>query len=128
MEFKVLISGSRDGCHMNIIKFMIDYILQHYPNKNYILIHGNAKGVDTLVKNYCETLHWQCIAYSPDWKTLGKKAGVLRNQDMVDTNPDFGLFIPSMKSVGTLDCYERFLKINKPGLFYDPHTEYVKEI
>lgn len=128
MDFKVLISGSRDGCHMNIIKFMINYILEYYPNRNYILIHGHAKGVDTLVKDYCEALNWKCISFEPDWKNLGKKAGPMRNQDMINTNPDFGLFIPSLTSKGTIDCYQRFIKLNKPGLHYDPQHQLIIEI
>lgn len=128
MDFKVLISGSRDGCDINIIQFMINYILEYYPNKNYILIHGDAKGVDTLTKNYCEQLKWKEIAFKPDWKKFGKSAGPKRNYDMINENPDFGLFIPSTSSIGTIDCYNKFLKLNKPGLIYDPQHHIVTEI
>jgi hypothetical protein len=120
MDFKILISGSRYGCDPKIISDMIHYVLITYPNKNYILIHGNAKGVDTMAKNYCQQMGWSCIRFEPDWKKHGKSAGPLRNQTMVNENPDIGLFIPSIDSKGTLDCYNRFLKLNKPGIFYDP--------
>ena len=128
MDFKVLISGSRDGCDINIIHFMIHYVIENIPHKQFILIHGDAPGVDTQVKNYCLTLGWQIIAYPADWQKHGKKAGPLRNQKMVDTNPDFGLFIPSLQSKGTIDCYQRFLKIDKPGLLYNPQDHTVIEI
>jgi len=127
-NIKVLVSGTREGCDEKILINMIAEIIKIHGNKNYILICGGAKGVDTQAANYCISLGWKIKYFIPKWTELGKKAGVLRNQEMVNENPDFGFFILSKESRGTYDCLERFKKINKPGIVYNPYTDSIINI
>ena len=120
MSFIVLVSGTRDGVHELVIKTMIDYVIKTYPLNNYTLIHGNAKGVDKQCAHYVSTLEWEIKPMSAEWDRYGKRAGILRNQDMVDCHPDFGVFIPSITSIGTYDCLRRYELLNKPGIVYEP--------
>ncbi len=118
---KILISGTREGVEYVIIKTMINHVIDIYPNESFILLHGNVNGVDKQTNNYVKTLGWQSQSYPPNWK-LGKKAGGLRNQDMVNQKPEFGIFIPGPNSIGTYDCLERFKLLNKPYLLYNFNT------
>ena len=116
----ILISGTREGVNKIIIKTMIDYVIKTYPNQHYTLIHGNANGVDKQCANYVKTLGWTIKPMSAEWDKYGKRAGILRNQDMVNYQPDFGVFIPSITSIGTYDCLRRYELLNKPGIVYEP--------
>ena len=120
MSFIVLVSGTRDGVNALVIKTMLDYVIKTYPHNKYTLIHGNAKGVDTQCAKYVSQLGWDIKPMSPNWTAYGKRADILRNQDMVDCQPDFGVFIPAITSIGTYDCLRRYELINKPGIVYDP--------
>jgi YspA, cpYpsA-related SLOG family len=124
----VLVSGTREGCDEKILIDMISEIIKTHGSKNYTLICGGAKGVDMQAANYCLSLGWKVKYFIPKWTELGRKAGVLRNQDMINQTPDFGFFIPSTESKGTYDCLERFKKINKPGLVYNPYTNSIINI
>lgn len=128
-SFIILVSGTREGCDEKILVKMVNKIIEIYgANNNFTLLCGGAKGVDTQAANYCGCLKWKIKFFIPKWGELGKKAGVLRNQDMINENPDFGFFIPSKESKGTYDCLERFKKINKPGLVYNPYTDTIINI
>jgi SLOG family YspA-like protein len=117
---KILVSGTREGVDFIVVKTMINHVIQNYKYDNYVLLHGDAKGVDTQAATYCKSLNWEIRAFPSDWHKYGKSAGILRNQDMVNEQPDYGVFIPSVNSIGTYDCLQRFKQLHKPGIVYDP--------
>lgn len=49
------------------------------------LISGGAKGVDSIARRVARSLWIPYIEFIPDWRTHGKKAGFLRNREIVDT-------------------------------------------
>jgi hypothetical protein len=52
------------------------------------VIHGGARGVDTLADKYAKVLGHDVQVFKADWKTHGKAAGPIRNNEMLDTCPD----------------------------------------
>lgn len=50
--------------------------------------------------------------YNPDWKKYGKKAGILRNTDIVNAATHI-LAFPSKKSIGTFDTIKKAEKQKK---------------
>ena len=48
------------------------------------IISGGAKGADTLAKRYADENDIKCIEFKPNWDKYGKKAGFLRNRQIVD--------------------------------------------
>ena len=48
-----------------------------------LIISGGAKGIDTLAIKVAKELYLQTQEYPADWEGLGKKAGFVRNEDMV---------------------------------------------
>lgn len=49
-----------------------------------VIIHGGARGADRLAGQVAESLNIPTEVYQPDWNTHGRKAGILRNQEMLD--------------------------------------------
>src|SRR5688572_29717890 len=112
----ILVSGTREGVHPLVIKSMFNFVDKLYEKK--CLIHGACQGVDKQSANYARELGWEIKEFKPDW-SLGKHAGLIRNTDMVNENPDFGIFIPGPNSRGTYDCLEKSKLLNKPYILYD---------
>lgn len=54
---------------------------------NIQVIHGAAKGVDSLVDAEAKRLGFSIRAYPADW-SIGVGAGPIRNRKMLDENPD----------------------------------------
>lgn len=67
---------------------------------NVIIIHGDANGADQLADQWA-VVNWVPIeVYPADWEHQGKKAGILRNIDMLELGqPDLVIAFPG--GVGT---------------------------
>lgn len=81
-----------------------------------MIIHGAAKGVDTLVANTAHELGCMVKAYPALWNVYGNGAGPIRNREMLDKNPDIELCLAFHddligKSKGTLHMC-RYAKMN----------------
>lgn len=78
---KILVSGGRN---FENILFFNDVLFHVNDNINKItkVIHGSAKGVDSLASEYAKEYDIEEKGYKPDWN-LGKSAGMQRNKDMV---------------------------------------------
>lgn len=124
----ILVCGGRDYSDAATLRRILD----SYRNI-YGLIHGDARGADRLAKEWmrrriaidCE----QCLmnrkvdptgalgfrrhsdlwmaGYPADWKTHGKAAGPIRNQEMLDLNPGIELVIAFPGGTGTADMVRR---------------------
>lgn len=66
------------------------------------VIHGGAQGVDVLCGKAAAVLGLAVTVYPADWETHGKRAGVLRNLQMLDQWPNLVLAWWDGKSKGTL--------------------------
>lgn len=69
-------------------------------------------GVDKAAREILGKLHWCCDlqVYHADWKTYGKKAGPLRNEEMISKGmPNLVLAFPATGEAnnGTRDCIAR---------------------
>jgi len=75
---KTIIAGSR-----NIISFKI--VKQVIEDSEFVItkvVSGTARGVDRLGEEYAYNNNVPIKRFKPDWKTQGKRAGILRNIDM----------------------------------------------
>ncbi|MFW6046326.1 MAG: DUF2493 domain-containing protein [Candidatus Woesearchaeota archaeon] len=97
---KLGIVGSRN---FNNFKLLENTILGNFSNLEYIdvIVSGGAKGADTLAEKFAEKYNIKTEIYKPDWKTHGKKAGFIRNREIVD-NSDFVIAFWNGESKGTL--------------------------
>ena len=76
------------------------------------IVSGGAKGADSLAKEYAIFHNIEYKEFLPDWNRLGKKAGMVRNKDIVDASDKVIAFWNS-KSSGTKDSINYALKTNK---------------
>ncbi len=73
-----------------------------------VLIHGGANGVDRMAAEIAKELGIRCEEFSADWG-LGRAAGPVRNQKMVDSGAICWLAFPlsGAQNAGTWDCVRR---------------------
>ena len=77
------------------------------------VVSGGAKGADTLAAKYAKERGARLVELRPDWKTHGKKAGILRNTDIVKAAECVVAF-PLNDSIGTWDTVEKAKKFGVP--------------
>jgi hypothetical protein len=73
-----------------------------------VIVAGAARGADALAANYAKTHNLNLEEYPADWNANGKTAGVIRNQQMLDTGIDLVIAFPGGK--GTADMKSRARK------------------
>ena len=80
----VAIVGSREFDNYLFFKNEVDKILLNINVRE--IISGGARGVDTLAIKYAREREIPYRVFYPQWETLGKKAGIIRNIDIVDSS------------------------------------------
>lgn len=105
----VLVTGSREMVNFEYL----ESILNRYSIGG--IVHGDAVGADTLAQVWADDNHVLTARHpvtEEQWTRIGKKAGVLRNQFMLDQHPTISLVIafPVPGSRGTADMIRRATK------------------
>ena len=110
---KVGIVGSRSITSSEYVFSVLDFYLSRLLEENeVVVVSGGAVGVDSLGVQWAELRKLKTEIYLPDWQTHGKKAGFLRNQQIID-NSDYLIAITT-GSNGTADSIKRAVKKNIP--------------
>lgn len=112
---KILICGGRDFDDWGLFtRTMIDVLNQRTSATNKpIFISGGARGADQFIRDMAKAWGLPCEVYMADWNKHGKKAGSIRNQQMLDEGkPDLVIAFPTPKSIGTWDMVRRAQKAN----------------
>ncbi len=76
---KVLVTGSRDWSDVIVVHER----LSRLPSGS-IVVHGACRGADTIAHAVAESLGFTVRPYPARWSDLGRAAGPLRNQHMLD--------------------------------------------
>lgn len=88
---RLLVCGGRD---------YLDWVflcetLNRYKDQVEVVIHGGARGADSMAGAWAENNKIPQLCYLADWKTHGLKAGPIRNKQMLDEGkPDLVLAFP----------------------------------
>ncbi len=93
---KVLVCGSRTWNRPALIAARISEL----PSDTHV-IHGAARGADELAGRYAHALAMSVSAFPANWDEYGKRAGIIRNLDMLDQHPDLVIAFWDGKSRGT---------------------------
>ena len=109
---KILVTGSRFWTDE---KAIADAIIKHGTlSEEITIIEGEAKGADTIAKHFANKMGCKVKGYPADWNTYGRSAGPIRNQKMLDDNPDIHLVLAFTDdidaSIGTSDMVARSIK------------------
>ena len=110
-KFRVMVSGSRNWGDSGLIYKELDKLLNTFTDK-LVLIHGGATGADTIAQNWASNNNVQVEIFLPKWEEYGKKAGALRNIEMVKSGIDTGLAFMIDNSPGTSHAISVFKKFN----------------
>lgn len=109
---RILVCGSRNWTDFTAIYS----VLRDYQHTAEVVIHGAARGADTLAGQAAEALDIPIEAYEANWDKFGHRAGPIRNSLMLrDGKPDLVLAFHNdiQNSKGTKDMV---LKSTKEGI------------
>lgn len=105
---KLAIIGSRTFDNYDLLK----NILEPYKSEISLIISGGAKGADKLGEKWAEENNIKTLIFLADWEQYGKKAGFIRNHDIIK-NCEGVLAFWDGKSKGTAHSLELAKKHKK---------------
>ena len=110
---RVLICGSRTWRDYDVIFNALADELAEHPIT--CVIEGECRGADLLGKRAAEDLCLPVIPFPADWVKYGKRAGFMRNRQMlVEGAPDLVLGFQLHHSPGTQDMIDLALDVGIP--------------
>jgi hypothetical protein len=99
---KVLICGGRDFADYDYLKTVLS-ALQVTREPFTAIIHGCARGADTLAGQYADRHNIQVAPFPADWQKHGRSAGPIRNKRMlVDGKPDLVVAFPGGRGTANM--------------------------
>lgn len=105
----------------DFVKLKIDEVItsyKHFGLKVEMIVSGGAIGADTLGERYADENNISKMILKPDWDKNGKRAGFLRNSDIVE-NCDVLLAFWDYKTKGTQDTIKKIQKTAKPYYIFN---------
>ena len=100
---RVLVCGGRDYAdsykmHKELfaLRKNADPDIDHTTSlqSNLVIIEGGYRGADALARKWAADWGCRCITEKADWEQYGKKAGPIRNREMMKHKPDLVLAFP----------------------------------
>lgn len=82
MSERILVCGGRDYADQALLFGVLDMEAEQAPI--YTIIQGGADGADRLARLWCHSRKCRFENYPADWRTHGRAAGPIRNQQMLD--------------------------------------------
>jgi SLOG family YspA-like protein len=123
---RLLICGARDWTD----RFIVDMVLANYPPGT-VVIHGAARGADTIAGELGKAMGFEVEPYPADWKKYGRAAGPIRNQQMLDEGKPTELvaFNNDLRhSNGTHDMLTRARRAGLPVAIYGSYSFSAEEL
>lgn len=102
---RVAVTGGRNFDNEVAVETILAQACKQYGGFS-VLIHGGATGADYLAKRWAQKNNIPILEFAADWDQYGKKAGPLRNQQIVDEGkPNLVIRFPGNR--GTEDMTRR---------------------
>lgn len=120
MAARVIITGCRRWRCFDLARRIVDRLIARYgPEVD--IVQGAADGVDWAFVEAAYDRGLGVCSYPADWEKHGKRAGPIRNAEMVKSGADFALAVHrDLKgSKGTLDCVRQCLAAGIPVYLID---------
>lgn len=102
---RILVTGSREWDDPWAIGHYLKWFA--YGHEDVTLVSGHCPtGADKYAEEYAESRDWGIERHPADWIAWGKRAGFIRNQQMVDLGADICVAFRkgSFSSKGTTHC------------------------
>lgn len=124
---RILVTGNRHWDDVETIAAAISHALHAYaPTGPAVLVHGGAPGADTIADEVWDNLIQHGMDLLPvevhpaDWRSHGRKAGPIRNAEMVRRGAVVCLAFPVGNSPGTRGCMAMARAAGIPVIDHDP--------
>lgn len=95
---KLLVCGGRD---FDDAELLVRELNKYLPNVSHV-IHGDARGADSLAGGWALANGIQEVKCPANWNRFDKRAGYLRNQAMLELNPDIVVAFPGGKGTAMM--------------------------
>lgn len=83
--FRVIIAGSRSFSDIELMRLKCDAILKaKVDTHEIVIVSGTAGGTDKLGEQYASERGYKVHRYPAKWDEFGRRAGYIRNQQMMD--------------------------------------------
>jgi hypothetical protein len=105
---KVAVVGSRDFPRLDLVRQFV-----WEQERTTVIVTGGAHGVDEAALMEARRLGMDYELYLPEWQIFGKRAGALRNQQIVDAADEVVAFWDG-KSRGTQITMDMAKRAGKP--------------
>jgi len=125
---RVLVCGGRDFNDAGMMYRVLDHL--HAEMHFTSLIHGGAQGADFLAGTWAQSreplIH--TVVFKADWKTLGRRAGPARNEEMLGKGrPDIIVAFPGGRGTEhmtkiALAAHERVIEVFSDGTWAPRHS------
>lgn len=117
---RVIVAGGRTFLYPGFIFEKLDEL--HARSPITVLIHGGARGVDSIAGEWCKSrLGIDPTVFPAKWNTHKLAAGPIRNQQMIDEGlPDLVVLFPGNN--GTRDMERRARAAGIPIVRYEKTT------
>lgn len=108
MIYRVLVTGSRRWSDVQALEGALLAVWHDITQLggDMVVVHGNARGADRLADAWARRNTIPVERHPADW-SLGRRAGPLRNQAMVNLGAHLVLAFPAGAATGTRDCMRR---------------------
>lgn len=113
---RFLVTGSRSWTDLHTIRESLQLVHLRYGGLT--LMHGGARGADSMAARIWASLEHPIEEYPADWETHGKRAGYVRNHAMVNMAPVFCLAFLHGDSRGTKMTIDLCHKAHVPTTVY----------
>lgn len=114
----IIICGSRGFDDYKRFQVEMDEFLHLRDKESVILVSGGARGADSMAKTYARKYDYKFEEVLPDWEGLGKKAGMVRNIQMLEV-ADTVIAFWDGRSKGTAHMIKESMKRNIPLVVID---------
>jgi hypothetical protein len=104
--------GSRSFNDYDLLSKTLTDLISEYNLNIVKFVSGGAKGADILGEKWADNNNIEKLIFLPDWKKFGKKAGFIRNEDII-ANSDIVVSFWDGSSKGTKHSMGLAKKQNK---------------
>lgn len=121
---RVLVCGSRHFNDYELLRRELNEIRFKDTDREFsTIIHGMARGADTLAGRYAEDNQIPVLEYPALWETYGRRAGPIRNTEMLrDGKPNLVVAFRGPNSRGTQNMINQSRKAGVKVIVIDVPT------
>jgi len=118
---KLALIGSRGYPALDLVRrFVVDL------PADTIVVSGGARGVDSAAEDAARAVGLCVLVLEPDWETLGRRAGLVRNEEVIDEVDEVVAWWDG-ESRGTVHALQLAGEAGKPVTVFGPHGEKIED-